>query len=174
LSAGNEGNERQHQAETTASNIVHLTEDETGDEETFDEAMARRLQHKYNKEATSSQPFVPHPQQLFHAGTITDKDDEALARHLRQQEGFLMDYTVLSFPNHHQGANTDPTTVTTLEHWIYQDGPSLYRNEAEIGEWLVFASPDNTYERWKQLATAVTSGKLHAHSAKVSTTFKGT
>jgi hypothetical protein len=71
LSAGNEGNERQHQAETTASNIVHLMEDKTGDQEKFDEAMAHRLQHKYNKEAASSQPFVPHPQHLFHAGTIT-------------------------------------------------------------------------------------------------------
>jgi hypothetical protein len=29
----------------------------------------------YNKEAASSQPFVPHPQHLFHAGAITDKDD---------------------------------------------------------------------------------------------------
>ena len=70
-----------------------------------------------------------------------------------------MDYTLLSFLNHirvrivpiQQPSPPWNTGSTKMVLHLYRNG--------DIGEWLVFASSNNIYERWKQVATAVSVRK---------------
>ena len=155
-------------AEFAKNEIVDLTSDAEQDDEPVserpnkavkstdgDEALARRLQKEELAHASSigRQQQIPPP--MEHSGFAASN----------RSNGKSNAYSsILEDPR-------DPTTVTTPSDWIYQRGPSPYRDEPVLGKWLVFRKETQIDATWSKIAKAVKSGHLVAASSKVATRY---